>query len=452
MVARKRPPSLIHEESGQSLVLVVIAMTLIILVAAFAVDASEWFAKHHQAQVSADASALAAANCLATQKCTSLATGGDAYNTATTYASNDGVPASSVKIGGGYVTVTTATPAPVTFAGTIGLHPTAGARAVASYDQQTVAADLYAQDCASPTLSQPITSPCLVNCNTPGITIKTSGNTTITGAIQTNGSLSITAHNNDTLGDMLYGDPAGTNCSAENSVSGGTTPYGPPQEETAFSYFPDTYTTAGATSNCTAPSVYYGTNASASSVTGANGNSTTYTGSSKISVQSTAGTPASTAAPVAIVNNVIQGTVTINGSWGMTSTPVTMCASAFDLPNNQNSAQLTSVTISAPTITLAANGFGITPNPNNTPDTGQTGPALAIYDSSTSASNPLDLSNSNNDNIVGTVYVPASGIVMGGNNSGLSLWEANTVTFDGNNAAGGPTETVPGLGSDALVQ
>ena len=41
---------------------------------------------------------------------------------------------------------------------------------------------------------------------------------------------------------------------------------------------------------------------------------------------------------------------------------------------------------------------------------------------------------------------------MGGNNSGLSFWEANTITFSGNNAAGGPIETLPGLGSDLLVQ
>lgn len=416
-------------------------MLAIIVIAAAAIDISGWYSKHHQAQVSADASALAAANCLATQKCTSTATGGDAYNTATSYATTNGVPASNVTFGGGFVTVTTAAAAPVAFAGAV-IHPTASARAVASYDQTPVPASLFAQDCTPATLSQPITS-CTVSCTSPGITISTSGNTTITGAIQTNGSLSISAHNNDTLGDMLYGDPAETpSCAGENSVSGGQTPYGPPQEEPAFATFPDTYSTAVATSNCTAPSVYYGTNGSGSSTTGTAGNSATYTGSSSI------GIPADTP----IVNNVIQGTVTINGSWGMTSTPVTMCASAFNLPHPGNPVQLTSVTLSAPSITLAGNGFGMTPNPNNTPDAGQTGPALAIYDSSTDPANGLDLSQPNNTNIVGAVYVPASNIVMGGNNGGLSFWEANTITFKGNNAAGGPIETLPGLGKDLLVQ
>lgn len=423
-----------------------VAMLAIIVIAAVAIDISEWYSKHHQAQVSADAAALAAANCLAKQACTSTATGGDAYTTATNYATTNGVPASTVTIAGGYVTVTTAAAAPVSFAGAFGVHPSVSARAVASYDQTTAPANLFAQDCTPASLSQPVTSAsCTVTCTNPGITISTSGNTTFTGAIQTNGSLSINAHNNDTLGDMLYGDPVNpTSCGAQTQANytprGASTPYGPPQEEPAFATFPDTYNTAVATSNCTAPSTYFGSGSTSGGTT--TGNSTTYTGSSSLSV------PAGTT----IVNNVIQGTLTINGSLGMTSTPVTMCALGINVPHPGSAVQLTSVTLSAASVTIARNGFGMTPNPNNTPDSGQTGPALAIYCSSTNASSGIDLSQPNNTNIVGAVYVPASNIVMGGNNGGLSFWEANTITFQGNNAAGGPTETLPGLGSDLLVQ
>ena len=456
--ARRLFGSLRGGESGQSLVLIVMSMTLIVLVAAFAIDASEWFAKHHQAQVSADASALAAANCLATQKCTSTVSGGDAYTTATNYAATDGVPASSVTFGGGYVTVTTATPAPISFAGSLGIHPTAQARAVASYDVATPAADLFAQDCSNPRLLQPITSStCTVSCASPGISVATNGTGGITGAIQTNGSLSINEGGSGsvTLGDMLYGDPAtgGPNCHdqtyANYSPGGAVLQYGPPQEEPAFAAFPDTYNSAVATSNCTAPSTYYGTNASGATTSGTVGNSTTYTGSGNISIPS--GTT--------ISGKVVQGVVTIQGSFGSASSPATICAWGFNVPNNINSATLTAVTLSAlgsaPSVSILGNKFAMTPNPNNTPDTGQKGPALAIYDAATICTKPsdgLDLSKTNNDNIAGAVYVPASCITMGGNNTGVSFWEANTISFQGNNAAGGPTETLPGLGIDQLVQ
>src|SRR5579875_3420119 len=55
----------LRDESGQSLVVVVSTMTVLLGVAAFGIDAANWMAKHHQAQVVADSAALAAAHCLA---------------------------------------------------------------------------------------------------------------------------------------------------------------------------------------------------------------------------------------------------------------------------------------------------------------------------------------------------------------------------------------------------
>jgi Flp pilus assembly protein TadG len=53
------------DESGQSLIIVALSMTVVIAISAFAIDVGSWYAKHHQAQVVADSAALAAANCLA---------------------------------------------------------------------------------------------------------------------------------------------------------------------------------------------------------------------------------------------------------------------------------------------------------------------------------------------------------------------------------------------------
>ena len=64
-MARKRKPFSIRHEGGQSLVIVVLAMVVIIGIAAYAIDVSSWYSARHQAQVTADAAALAAANCLA---------------------------------------------------------------------------------------------------------------------------------------------------------------------------------------------------------------------------------------------------------------------------------------------------------------------------------------------------------------------------------------------------
>jgi Flp pilus assembly protein TadG len=407
----------VDDERGQTLILVVAAMVVIIAMAAFAVDVAGWYQKRHQAQVSADSAALAAANCLAYQKCGSTTTGGDAYTTATNYASTNGIPASSVTIGGGYVTVTTSTTAPGSFVN-LGFLPTPKASAVASYDIQHVPGSLFAQDCTNPTLTQPVTSAgCTVDPSCPaGISIKVNGQTDITGALQTNGSLNISVGGGGYVGDMIYGDPAGPNCgppATTVSASNNTSSYGPAQEETAFAPFPETFNTATASSNCTPPSTYL---------------SSPYPGFGNISSTN--------------------GTVTITGDIGSASTPVTICATSILV---SKTSQATDVTLSAASIELKA-ALTLSPNPNDTPDSGQAGLALGIYSSATSGTG-LKIDNSANGTAIsGAVYAPASNIDMEGNNGGISFWEANTITFNGNNSAGGPIFTVPGLGSDFLTQ
>jgi len=65
MLASKRISAAIRHESGQSLVVVVLALIVIMGVSALAIDVSGWFATRHHAQVAADAAALAAANYMA---------------------------------------------------------------------------------------------------------------------------------------------------------------------------------------------------------------------------------------------------------------------------------------------------------------------------------------------------------------------------------------------------
>jgi Flp pilus assembly protein TadG len=131
-------------QDGQSLILVVLAMSMIILIAALAIDVATWYQKHHSAQVAADSSALAAANCLANSSpsnqgsntCTTVADA-NANTVATTMAANNGYTLSSpsnVTLGFDSVTVTVPTTAPALFAGLASIaHANISARAVARF-------------------------------------------------------------------------------------------------------------------------------------------------------------------------------------------------------------------------------------------------------------------------------------------------------------------------------
>jgi hypothetical protein len=110
-------------------------MTVIILIAALAIDVSSWYTKHHQAQVVADSAALAAANYMSTTPNASPAT---AVVQATTYAADNGLAVDpgnvNVNTGNETVTVTPETTGPLLFAGIALTSPPAiSARAVAAW-------------------------------------------------------------------------------------------------------------------------------------------------------------------------------------------------------------------------------------------------------------------------------------------------------------------------------
>ncbi|HET9721277.1 MAG TPA: pilus assembly protein TadG-related protein [Solirubrobacteraceae bacterium] len=135
-------------ESGQALILTALAMTLVLLMSAVAIDMATWYQKHHQAQVAADAAALAAANCLANGKtttstgnnCTSPTDTTDAKSVANQIAATN-LPTSTDQVQvdtiSHTVTVTASATPQVDFAGLVSLHPTVSARSVASYSAPT---------------------------------------------------------------------------------------------------------------------------------------------------------------------------------------------------------------------------------------------------------------------------------------------------------------------------
>jgi Flp pilus assembly protein TadG len=191
-------------ERGQALVIVVLAMVVIIGMAALAIDIASWYQKHHQAQVAADAAALAAAHCLASTTCTSTTA---AATVATSYASANGVGISTtnVSFSGSNVTVTTPNPAPTFFAHVLGIgNVVAQASAVATWNTSNEACGSTAGGGAN----------CYAvfgyndTCGSQNGVFNNGNNTSVTGAIHSNGSLNDVGNKNVSFpGPNSYGGP-----------------------------------------------------------------------------------------------------------------------------------------------------------------------------------------------------------------------------------------------------
>lgn len=237
------------EETGQSLVLVAITMTVIIAVAAFAIDAASWMQRHHQTQVVADSAALAAANCLANpgasgssididgtaQPVPACSSGTDTTAAATVaedYAQANGVaitnPSKQISFNTStdQVTVSASATSGSFFATLFGIKSTtqtAGAQAkwtAPSNNTCTTAgsscAAVFAMgtSCSSAGKTPPSTSP---------IVFGGSGDT-ITGSVHSNGSIYENGGGNETLGTTTYGN--GSGCAIDYSSGGGGDTWG----------------------------------------------------------------------------------------------------------------------------------------------------------------------------------------------------------------------------------
>lgn len=117
---RQRLSEARDDERGQSLIIVVLAMFVLLGMGALGIDMATWYQRHHSAQVAADAAALAAANYMANG-----GNAGSATTTATTYAASNQstIAASNVTVDATAHTVTVQVPvsAPPILASLLGI-------------------------------------------------------------------------------------------------------------------------------------------------------------------------------------------------------------------------------------------------------------------------------------------------------------------------------------------
>ncbi|HZV27623.1 MAG TPA: pilus assembly protein TadG-related protein [Acidothermaceae bacterium] len=243
-MTRQRKRFSIRDEGGQSLVVIVLAMSMLLAMAAFAIDISQWYTARHQAQVTADSAALAAANCLAfpgngpAPQCTSPGIDQtDAKAVAVAYSQN------GVTVSSGNVAIDT-----TNYTVTVTANVTAGSGFASLFGigARNISATAVASFTAQPTSCSGAGAACDFmfaddsNCSNPnaGITIdKTSGDVTITGNIQTNGNLNVSSNGNVTLGTGQYGP--GTSCTGPHSSKGWSET---PAPELATTSYPIDYT------------------------------------------------------------------------------------------------------------------------------------------------------------------------------------------------------------------
>ena len=177
-----------RDERGQSLIIVVLAMLAVFALAALAIDVADWYQARHQAQVAADAGALAGAQNLNTSTtaanadASAYAVGGptaekNSSGQTITVAGNDpGGSATVTEPTSTTVKVTVSKAAPIFFAGVFGLHPTVSASATASnVSGPVIPSAIFAGE----------TGNCTGNSGNPhGVIL--SGSVTVTGGIYSN--------------------------------------------------------------------------------------------------------------------------------------------------------------------------------------------------------------------------------------------------------------------------
>ncbi|HET9094932.1 MAG TPA: pilus assembly protein TadG-related protein [Solirubrobacteraceae bacterium] len=248
-----------RDEAGQSLIIVVSSMAVLLALAGAAIDTATWMVRHHQAQIVADSAALAAAQCLADPRhastidisgtqtpvpaCTNKNDATDAQQVAVDYAAANGLTISagdvSVDTKHKRVTVSATATSPGFFARFFGLNTTTqSAIAGAGYQQPS-------SNCGSPGGSNcdfmfAHDSNCAANWD--GIVVNTNGNATIQGNIQSNSNLSGTTNGVPAFGTATYG-PNGTGTCSNSMTYNGHDPWATDPTQASVDYpFPVDYT------------------------------------------------------------------------------------------------------------------------------------------------------------------------------------------------------------------
>jgi hypothetical protein len=238
-------------DRGTIMFITTASMTVVIGMSAVGIDMSQWYQKHHQAQLAADAAALAAANCMAnvgisltgsTSTCTSTTDTTDAANVAVQYAADNGVtiPTSDVSFTSTSVSVTTPDPAQSFFANFFGIHATPTAHSTASWTAPIT---------SSCDASQESSGACLFafardsNCPDVGMTLQNNGNVRVNGGIWSNSSIStLQADNNSVWGNATYGNGATCTWLGSTAKSSGPKFTSGPNQHSPIDAWPRDYT------------------------------------------------------------------------------------------------------------------------------------------------------------------------------------------------------------------
>jgi hypothetical protein len=223
------------DESGQSLVIMSVAMMAILGVAALGIDVGTWDAQHHRDQVVADSAALAAANCLAnpntgtntaaTPQCTSSTDTSDAKQVAVSYAAQNGltIATSNVTVSNGTVSVDAQSTSPSFFAKLFGIGSAhESATAAAGYTTAPAGASTLSWGCSQ---TQQNAGQCDAiyaadtTCGTSnGFTFSNAGSP-IAGAVHSQGSINLSQGTFTFNGPITYGG-SGCYTSSQDTVSG----------------------------------------------------------------------------------------------------------------------------------------------------------------------------------------------------------------------------------------
>ena len=418
ILTRKRIQAAIHHESGQSLVVVVLALIVLVGVSALAIDVSGWFVTRHHAQVAADAAALAAANYMATSSGQGSVTTATGY--ARQYVADNGFNGNNatvtVNTSAATVTVTVPTTGSIFFARALGFGPpNISATAVASYETGSSPYALFAGGtCASG--------------GGTGIDLNLNGNTTLDG-VHSNGDLSGQIGNNTSVNLNTLSMTSGCSSTLQNGNSAKSPTVAP--APTGVLNYPVNYESPSCTIN--GVNCYFPSPPGSASTTNPNG-TCTYA----------AGDPIPSDLSGLITSS--SGNITITGSIGSSTAPVVLCAPNGTITVATNNTTYYG-TLYAETVDLNGQGITLYPPPDE----------LGIYETgnTTVQLNPGNGNGvgSNNDVLENAfIFAPNTTVTLGGNN-GSGFIEAQSITVSGNNwqfVGTGPSD--PYVFADTLVQ
>jgi Flp pilus assembly protein TadG len=236
----ERLSSLRRDERGAVIVIVAVSMVAFLGMLAVAIDLGGWYQTHRHAQGTADAAALAAANYIANGTGTVVSNEPAATNIAIAYASNNGltITSSNVSYTTTTVSVTVPTTAPSYFAHVVGIgSQSVSATAVASWNITSTACATPGNTCYAIFASD---TSCASGSSTAAISFNGAGDT-ITGGVNSNGSIYLQGGGNQHLGPTTYG--TGTGCTATPGNGSGDTFTSGPTAQAPTTTWPEDYST-----------------------------------------------------------------------------------------------------------------------------------------------------------------------------------------------------------------